>query len=188
MNKACVAIHAVQPNIYVCLNVKRFNVADWKFTFTHLNLSVGVTAPYSLIEICCWENGIPKAVHQDKYYECLMCEYIVPSTAPTYQECIDNKFSGLILSDKHVLLQWGQETDTIAQIWQERDEANGNIDNWDDAKYERKQRVEIAQKHTEHGHGILTAMQTPTDPALTDTAHQFWSWMGVFTFNHGCHF
>ena len=40
IDKGCLAIHAVKPDIFVCLNVKRFNVGDWKFTFTHLNLRI----------------------------------------------------------------------------------------------------------------------------------------------------
>ena len=175
--KGCLAIKAEAENTWICLNFKKFNIGDWKFSFTHLNLSVGVTAPFSLVELCWWKNGVPFGVHQDDYYECLLLDYIVPSTAPSFEQCIAEKFTGLILSDKKVLQYWGTQTDTIVGEWQEEDDQNGILDEWDDDKYEREQRVHIAQYETEHGHGILRAMNKAADPALTDPAHSWWSFM-----------
>ena len=48
---------------------------------------------------------------------------------------------------------------------------------WDDPKFERKQRVHIAQNQTKYGHGIIEAMSVLMMAALVDVAHSFWSFV-----------
>lgn len=177
-DKGVLAVKCEQENTFVCMRYKRFNVADWKFTFMHLNLSVGVSADYSMIELVWWDNGIPYGVSKDEFYKCLMTDYINPLETPTFEECKMNKFTGLVLSDKHVLKYWGEQTDGLVNEQKQIDAQNGNLHLWNDPKYERKQRVNICQHKTHTHHGILTAMDTPLGSALVDCAHCFWSWIG----------
>ena len=173
-----VAIKAEKENTFICFRYKRFNIADWKFTFTHLNLSVGVTGDYALIEICIWANGIPYGIHKDEFYDCLMMKYIDPWTVPSFDECKQQHFNGLVLTDKYVLQHWGQETENLLEIEKKIDESKGLLHKWDNDEYVHKKRKDVAQ--TKAYHGILHKMIVPLDPALVDMAHAFWSFMGLF--------
>ena len=52
---------------------------------------------------------------------------------------------------------------------------------WNDLTYERQERIKIAQNDTngDIGHGILRVMNPKIDPALSDVAHGFWSFIGM---------
>ena len=176
------AIKCTASNVWVCVQYKRFNIADWKFAFTHFNLSVGVSAPYSMIELCSWNDGVPCGVSEYDYYDCLMQEYIDPWLPNDYEYCSDNNFTGLLLSDSTVLQHWGQETDTLMDNFKQVDAQNDNLQCWDDPKWERQERVRVAQHETENGHGILTSMLVALEPALVDVAHGFWSFMGMYVY------
>ena len=178
-NKGNLAIKCSALNIWVCIPYKRFRVADWKFTFTHFNLSVGVTGDFALIEICIWKNGIPCGIHKKQLYECLMMQYIDPWTDPGFEYCQNTKFNGLLLSNKYVLQKWGKEVDNLVNIQKRNDANNNNLEQWNDPKYERKERVRLAQKVANPPHGVLSGSDIAYDAALVDMAHGFWSFMGL---------
>ena len=174
-----VAVKCSQLNTWLCVPFKRFRVADWKFTFTHFNLSVGVTGDYSIIEICIWKNGVPYGVHKSELYQCLMMDYINPWEDPGFEYCQENDFNGLLLSNKYVLQKWGKEVDDLVNIQKSIDNENNLLDQWNDPKYERKERVRLAQKVANPPHGVLTGTDIAYDAALVDMAHGFWSFMGL---------
>ena len=169
----------IKPVTWVCFNYKRWNAADWKFAFTHLNLSVGVTSHFSLIELCLWKDGIPCGVHSNTYYECLMMPYIDPWDVKSFDELQSSNFNGLILSDSDTLKHWGCETEKLVSKRKQQDSLQGKLHLWQDIEYERNQRVNIAQTQTQNGHGIIKQMPIDIDPALTDVAHGFWSFIGM---------
>ena len=169
------AIRNVKNKSWVCFNYKRFQVADWKYTFLHLNLSVGPTATYAMIELTQWVDGKPTGVSSDDFYDCLMSRYINPWDVDDYQTCIDKQFNGLTLSHPETLQYWGNQTETRLQDVKAQDIANGKGELWDDPKYERSQRVDIAQNT--YKHGVLKPKETPLEPADVDAAHFFWSFI-----------
>ena len=177
--KGNLAIQCASSQTWVCLKYQRFNVADWKFAFTHLNYSVGVTAKYSFIELVWWQNGIPHGVRNDQFYQCLMLPYFDPWTVPSFSQCCATKFTGLALTDGECLSYWGKQTDDIVIQEKAKDSLNDTLHLWNDAKYERKRRLFIAQNLTKCKHGILKSPIHPIDPALVDVAHAFWSFIGM---------
>ena len=172
----CIAIKCEVENVWVCFNYQRVNVADWKFTFTHLNLSVGVTAKYALIELCWWRNGEPCGVADYMYYECLMVEYIDPWLVPSYDECRDSEWNGLALTTGEVMQQWGHEVEQLVNEKKYADGLNGNLHKWNDTKYDRDERVRIAQN--DNNTGVIRDIGNNVGPALVDVAHGFWSFIG----------
>ena len=178
--KGQVSVYCNATKGWVCIEYKRVNIADWKFAFTHFNLSVGVTGKYSMIELVMWRNGKAYGVSKEMYYECLMSDYYDPWTIPCYDDCVTSAFTGLALSDKDVLYHWGIDVDSEINMRK----SNDNSDQWQDLKYERQERMKIAQndENGHIGHGILRAMTPRIDPALADVAHGFWSFIGMFCY------
>ena len=108
-----------------------------------------------------------------------MMEYVDPWLDPGYFDCKYYKYNGLLLSNKYVLQEWGEQTDQLVERQKSQDFIDGILDKWDDIKYDRTERVRIAQHVANPPHGILTAMNIALDPALVDVAHGFWSFMGL---------
>ena len=180
-NEGNIAVKCTSVNTWVCMPFKRFRVADWKFTFTHFNLSVGVTGDFAMIEICIWKNGIPHGVHKSQFYQCLMMQYIDPWTDPGFEFCQNNKYNGLLLSNKFVLQKWGKEVDDLVDFQKNIDRDHDDLDKWNDAKYERQERVRLAKKVADPPHGVLTGSDIAVEAALVDLAHAGWSFWGLLS-------
>ena len=171
------AIHCPKLNSYVCFKIHKWNAGDWKWCFQMHNLSVGCSAAFSLVEMCCWENGDVFGLNYDDCYKCLMSDYIDPWTVPCFNECKNSNFNGYCLSDCDVFDYWGDLTEIDVNIAKNTDATNGRAHLWDDPIYEHKERVKIAQKCRQRGHGIIKKNNVSTNPALLDAAHALWSFV-----------
>ena len=153
------SIYCHRIDAFVCFRFRRYNAGDWKFCYTHFNLSVGVSGHFSIVEICCWSRGDAYGLHYKDCYDCLMATYWDPWIVPNYNECKRGTFEGWCLSSTELIAEWGRETDNLIHALRVEEIGNGLADKWRDCKYVREKRVDLAQNKSVGGHGILTYMQ-----------------------------
>ena len=163
-------------DLFCVYKYKRWDNADWDWSYKLCNNAVGPTGNYGLPSIVRYNNGTCKGLltRSDKLYHCLDVGITPNTDGKTHEQLLTPNeegqyWSGYRLTTNEVASIWGQEVD---EMW--NNYAASHPNRQFSAHFERQKRIQFAK---DLQIGVLGESNVRNWCGIFDVCHAWWAWM-----------